>query len=175
MDRNLSTLCAVTLLLCVILANQVQLTLAPFVHARAVADRVEGSPDTTAQKIESPRKPAVHKPRATAGSSIPVTVTVVNLITGDDPVLPNAFYLDQNFPNPFNASTVVKYGVSLETPVLIEVFNVLGQRVAVLAEGVHSPGHYQATWDPSQRASGVYFYRMIAGEFRKSRHMIQLK
>ena len=178
MNRNTSTLCCLLLLLCLVLEGHVHLTLAPLAHARAVDSRPDSKPnttDTTPKTTESPKKRAGHKAQATAGSSIPVTVTVVNLTTGDEPVLPNSFFLDQNYPNPFNAATVIAYGVPEAAHVRIEVYNVLAQRVVTLADGVHAPGRYEATWDPKGLASGVYFYRMIAGSFRRTRHMIQLK
>jgi len=177
MNRNTSTLCCLLLLLCLVLAGHAQLTLAPLVHAEAVDTRPDLQTDTTktTKTTESPKKRAGHKAQATAGSSIPVTVTVVNLTTGDEPVLPNSFFLDQNYPNPFNAATVITYGVPEDAHVHIGVYNVLGQRVATLADGMHTPGRYEATWDPKGLASGAYFYRMIAGSFRRTRHMIQLK
>jgi hypothetical protein len=59
--------------------------------------------------------------------------------------------------------------------VRLEVFNVLGQRVATLADGVYAPGRYEATWKAEGHASGVFFYRMNAGALSRTRHMMQLK
>lgn len=175
MNRNTSTLCYLLLLLCMVLANQAQLTLAPFVYATSVASRPASEPDAVTRKGETRDRAGDDKPTSTAGSSIPVTVTVVDFTTDDGTILPNFFYLNQNYPNPFNAATVIEYGVSERRHVVIEVFNILGQRVSTLVDGVREPGRYEATWDPGELASGVYFCRMVAGRFNRTRQMIQLK
>jgi len=175
MDRKTSTFCYLLILLCMVLANQVQVTLAPFVYAKAVATRPDSQSDTATKDAEKHDGPGDRKPQAAAGSSIPVTVTVVDFTTDDGTILPNFFYLNQNFPNPFNASTLIAYGVSERRHVVIEVFNMLGQRVSTLVDGTREPGRYETTWDPGDLASGVYFCRMVAGRFHRTRHMIQLK
>jgi len=175
MDRKISTLCYLLLLLCLILAGQAQVTLAPFVYARTAGGRPGEPSDSTADTTKITVKGDGRKFHTTGGSSIPVTVTVVSLITSDDPILPNAFFLDQNYPNPFNAATVITYGVGETRRVKVEVFNVLGQHVATLVDAVKTPGRYQTTWDPGEAASGLYFCRMVAGRFHRTRQMIQLK
>ena len=157
------------------LAGHVQVTLAPFVHAGALGTSPQVPPDTAVDTQKSQDKSADQKTPADLSSSIAVTVTVVNLTTGDEPVLPHSFFLNQNFPNPFNAATVIAYGIPEEMHVRLDVFNVLGQHVATLADGVQAPGRYEATWDAEGNASGVFFYRMKAGSFSRTRHMIQLK
>jgi hypothetical protein len=87
-------------------------------------------------------------------------------LVGDDQV-PAHFLLDQNYPNPFNPSTVIRYGLPLDSKVSIEVFNVLGQRVRVLFHGEQSASYHLATWDATDDrsagvAAGVYFVRMAA-------------
>ena len=84
-------------------------------------------------------------------------------------VLPQAVALGQNYPNPFNPSTLIPYQLSATSPVRLEVFNVLGQRVATLVDGQQGAGSYVARWDGTDAAgrataSGVYFYRLtVAG------------
>lgn len=73
---------------------------------------------------------------------------------------PGAFSLGQNYPNPFNPSTRIPFSVAREERIALEVYNILGQRVAVLAEGVMQPGVYQAQFDARGLASGVYVYRL---------------
>ena len=80
-------------------------------------------------------------------------------------VLPQAVGLGQNYPNPFNPSTLIPYQLAATSPVRLEVFNVLGQRVATLVDGQQGAGAYVARWDGTDAAggaaaSGVYFYRL---------------
>ena len=75
--------------------------------------------------------------------------------------LPQSFSLEQNYPNPFNPSTVIAYAVPARSSVRIAVYNVLGQRVAELVNGIEAPGTHTVDWRPST-ASGVYICRMDA-------------
>lgn len=75
---------------------------------------------------------------------------------------PGEFSLGRNYPNPFNPSTRIPFSVPREERIVLEVFNVLGQRVAVLADGVLQPGEYQATFDAQGLSSGMYVYRMTS-------------
>ncbi len=74
--------------------------------------------------------------------------------------LPTVYTLEQNFPNPFNPTTHIQYGVPKPSRVVLEVYNALGQRVAVLQNGVQEAGIHQVRWDASGSASGLYFYRI---------------
>ena len=91
------------------------------------------------------------------------------LAAGGAWVLPRAVALGPNYPNPFNPSTLIPYQLSAHSPVRLEVFNVLGQRVATLVDGQQGAGSYVARWDGTDAAgravgSGVYFYRLtVAG------------
>ena len=91
------------------------------------------------------------------------------LAAGGAWVLPRAVGLGQNYPNPFNPSTLIPYQLSATSPVRLEVFNILGQRVATLVDDAQGAGAYVARWDGTDAAgraaaSGVYFYRLtVAG------------
>lgn len=81
--------------------------------------------------------------------------------------IPTAFSLGTNYPNPFNPSTTIEFGIPEDATVRLAVYNTLGQEIAVLADGDHSPGVYSVVWeargiDGSSASSGVYFYRMVA-------------
>jgi hypothetical protein len=89
--------------------------------------------------------------------------------------LPQNILLDQNFPNPFNPSTVVRYQLSAVSDVKLVVYDLLGREVAVLVNGRKAPGSYEATFDATGLASGVYFYRLTAGHFAQTRRMIVLR
>lgn len=99
---------------------------------------------------------------------------------------PSRYVLRQNYPNPFNSQTIILFEVpDLEGPlprVLVQVFNILGQKIKTLARGEHQAGRYQVTWDGTDDngervASGIYFYRLISldGNFVSSKKMILLK
>ena len=91
------------------------------------------------------------------------------LAVGGAFVLPSEVALGQNYPNPFNPSTLIPYQLATPSPVRLEVFNVLGQRVATLVDGEQGAGSYVARWDGTDAAggaaaSGLYFYRLtVAG------------
>jgi len=86
----------------------------------------------------------------------------------------------QNYPNPFNSTTMVKYGLAAESPVSITVYDILGRIVRSIDEGTRQPGYYQVIWDGknangSSVASGIYFYKIAAGEMTQIKRMLYLK
>ena len=85
------------------------------------------------------------------------------------------FVLSQNYPNPFNPSTVINFRIPKFSRVSLKVFNVLGQEVAVLLNEEKASGYYQVRWDASHVPSGIYFYRLQAGEFVETKKAILLK
>lgn len=89
--------------------------------------------------------------------------------------LANSFSLEQNFPNPFNPATKINYTVARRDRVTIKVFDVIGREVATLLNEDLSPGSYQVAFDATRLSSGVYYYRMTAGNFVETRKMIALK
>ncbi len=93
-----------------------------------------------------------------------------------DPVeLPAGYALYQNYPNPFNATTVIRYHLPEASPVRLEIFNTLGQRVARLQEETVHAGSHEVLFDASHLSSGVYIYRLQAGDFVKSRKLLLIK
>lgn len=89
--------------------------------------------------------------------------------------VPNAFFLYQNYPNPFNPVTVIEYSLPEPVRVRLEVFNMLGQRVKVLVDEQQAPGNYRARFDATDFSSGIYIYRLHAGEFVRTRQMTLIK
>jgi hypothetical protein len=85
------------------------------------------------------------------------------------------FRLDQNRPNPFNPSTMIEFAVPYACYVTLRVYNISGQEVASLVEGDHAAGTFNATWDASGLPSGIYFYRLAAGEHVQIKNMVLLK
>ena len=92
-----------------------------------------------------------------------------------DDALPDKFALDQNYPNPFNPVTMINYQLPMINDVDLSIYNLLGQRVATLVSERQSAGRYQVEWDASGFSSGVYYYRIKAGEFEQIRKMVLLK
>ena len=88
---------------------------------------------------------------------------------------PVEFSLAQNYPNPFNPSTVIAYALPQNAHVALEVFNALGQRVALLVDEVKEAGYHQARFDASNLASGVYIYKLSAGGFVDSKKLLLMK
>jgi len=89
--------------------------------------------------------------------------------------LPLETAFSQNHPNPFNPVTTIKFSLPEPGRVELLVFDLQGRRVATLADGELGAGDHQITWDASDQASGVYFYRLTAGDVRETRRMILLK
>ena len=88
--------------------------------------------------------------------------------------VPGRFALDQNYPNPFNPATVIGYTLPADSRVSLAVYNVLGQKVATLVNGPVAAGTHQVEWR-AQVSSGIYFYRLVAGNFTATKKMVLLK
>jgi hypothetical protein len=95
--------------------------------------------------------------------------------------IPGTFALDASYPNPFNPSATIRYSLPVAANVSLRVYDVLGQEVARLAEGMQAPGVKEARFDGSALPSGIYFYRMVAAPvsggqpFTDSRKMMLVK
>lgn len=89
--------------------------------------------------------------------------------------IPAEFDLSQNYPNPFNPATLIKYSIAKESLVKLAVFNNIGQHVASLVDQVMQPGKYSVTFDGTSFASGVYYYKLSAGNFTEIKKMILIK
>ncbi len=94
---------------------------------------------------------------------------------GENEALPLSFTLLQNYPNPFNPTTEISFSLPVASDVTISVYNMLGQTVAVAADEHMTAGHHTVTWDGSNVASGVYFYRLSTSEFTDTKKMMLLK
>jgi len=93
----------------------------------------------------------------------------------DNLPIPKYFLLHQNYPNPFNASTIVNYQLPLSNYVRLEIYNLLGQKVATLVDGKQKAGHKSVNWDASALSSGLYFYRLTVGDLAETRRMMLIK
>lgn len=88
-----------------------------------------------------------------------------DLLPGDSVIVPLNFYLKQNYPNPFNAITNITYSIKKPTRVQLKIFNVRGQLIEVLVDEFQETNEYTIQWDAFEYGSGVYFYRLQAGQF----------
>ncbi len=88
---------------------------------------------------------------------------------------PLSFSLEQNYPNPFNPSTTISYSLPTSSNVRIEIFNVLGKKVATLVNGYEYAGNHKVDWNAGRFASGIYFYKLSANNFSQVKKMILLK
>lgn len=89
--------------------------------------------------------------------------------------LPDDFSLSQNYPNPFNAQTTIEYCLPEQSLVSIDIFDLLGRRIETLVDEVKPAGLYRVTWHADNLPSGMYFCRITAGDFSKTRKMVLLK
>lgn len=85
------------------------------------------------------------------------------------------FSLFQNYPNPFNPITVIRYSLPKHSHVTLEIYNILGQKVATLVDGKQKAGYKTVRWNAGSFSSGIYFYRLQAGDFVETRKMMLLK
>ena len=101
-----------------------------------------------------------------------------NSVTGvkdNEFALPSNFSLAQNYPNPFNPSTQIEFTIPSMNHVTLKVYNVMGQEIAALLDENLERGRYKVPFDGSQLASGVYLYRIQAGNFTQSKKMLLVK
>ena len=89
--------------------------------------------------------------------------------------VPSEFALEQNYPNPFNPTTNIQFSIVNRQLAIVKVYDVLGQEVATLLNEVKDPGTYTVQFDGSGLSSGVYFYRLQAGEFVATKRLLLLK
>jgi len=112
----------------------------------------------------------IHNPAGIALYVNPLTVSVDG--KADNPI---TYELSQNYPNPFNSGTTIEFSIPYSEYISLKIFNVLGQEVTTLVSNELSSGKYKYTWDASDFASGVYFYKLEAENYTKMNKMIMIK
>ena len=106
---------------------------------------------------------------------IPVVLEHVTGISSSPVAVPGKFVLFPNYPNPFNPTTTIRYGLPHAAQVRLVVYNILGQRVATLVNRRQKAGYHSVVFDASALSSGIYFYELQAGSFRQIRKMVLMK
>jgi hypothetical protein len=93
----------------------------------------------------------------------------------DENSVPKNFELHQNYPNPFNPTTMIKYNLPKSSHVALKIYNLVGQEIATLVNELQSAGEYEITWQPKGLPSGLYFYKIQAGDFSETKKIILQK
>ena len=104
-----------------------------------------------------------------------VPSSMITAVTTTHNALPDEYVLLPNFPNPFNATTHLRFALPENGPVRLTIYNAAGQEVAVLVDGEQAAGWHEASWKAEGQASGVYFYRLKAEGFIGIRRMVLLE
>ncbi|MCX6134760.1 MAG: carboxypeptidase regulatory-like domain-containing protein [Ignavibacteriales bacterium] len=152
-----------------------------------IAELAPGSYSVTVDKVEYSATSATATPTydAVTGAADASTVSlnidaVVTDVAQEPGVIPESYVLEQNYPNPFNPSTQILFSMPKSERISLVVYNLLGQKVATLVEGLLEQGTHAVTWNGRdahgfQLSSGVYFYTLKTASFVASRRMVLLK
>src|SRR4030095_14617243 len=113
-----------------------------------------------------------------AGTSGGVYRRPLSELTGIKPIsneIPTQFSLSQNYPNPFNPKTIINFQLPMFNYVSLKIYDVLGREAAILVNEELKPGTYEVNWDASNYPSGVYYYKLSAGDYSEAKKMILIK
>jgi hypothetical protein len=89
--------------------------------------------------------------------------------------LPSSYSLSQNYPNPFNPATKIRYALPASSFVELKIFDILGNEITTLVKGEQTAGYHETEFNSGNLSSGIYFYRMQAGDYSISKKMILMK
>jgi photosystem II stability/assembly factor-like uncharacterized protein len=119
----------------------------------------------------------------TIGYTVGSLGTILKTTTGGEPIgikpisreILNKFYLSQNFPNPFNPRTVINYELPVAELIRLTIYDILGREVEAVVNEIQRAGKYQVSWDAGKYASGIYFYKLSAGDYKMTKKMVLIK
>jgi hypothetical protein len=109
------------------------------------------------------------------GTSLSVMTAIIGTPTGvTEPVavIPKDYKLDQNFPNPFNPSTMINYSIPKNSYVTLKIYDMLGREVSSLVNEYKEAGEYSYNFSGKEYSSGIYFYKLTAGDFTSTKKMM---
>ncbi len=114
------------------------------------------------------------------GIRVRTSPTLSVSVDEDGELLPYSFNLKDNYPNPFNPTTTIEYTIPVKSKVEISIFNLLGQKVKTIVNGEKSSGDHNVDWDGTDAtgdkvSSGIYLYRIVAGDNRQTKKMMFIK
>ncbi|NQT25749.1 tandem-95 repeat protein [candidate division KSB1 bacterium] len=112
---------------------------------------------------------------ASASDTLHINLMISGVESARIGAAPKVFELYENYPNPFNPATTIRYGLPKPSRVRIQIYNVLGRQVATLMNEEMRPGMYEIHWDATGFSSGIYFYKIKAGEWQQVKRMLLLK
>lgn len=110
-----------------------------------------------------------------SGKILKTTNGGITFIGKQNNEVPEQFILNQNYPNPFNPSTNISFSIPSRVSVKVQVFDITGKMVSEPVNEILDPGNYQVTYNASKISSGIYYYRLTAGDFSETRKMIYIK
>jgi hypothetical protein len=121
--------------------------------------------------------------RIKSGEEVEIRNDAINKLIISDDIVPEAYSLEQNYPNPFNPSTKIRYSIPIiiysetnqSTQITLKVYDVLGNEVATLVNEEKSAGSYEVKFDTAGLSSGIYFYKMQAGDYVEIKKMVLVK
>lgn len=102
-------------------------------------------------------------------------IGTISAVNKDIDLAPKTYSISQNFPNPFNPSTVITYSIPVSSNVIINVYNVLGELITTLVNENQEAGIYKVNFDAQGLSNGVYFYKIQAGNYTETKKMLLLK
>ena len=116
-----------------------------------------------------------------ASDTISVIIDVIAPVgIANEGLIPLEYSLSNNYPNPFNPSTTISYGLPRQSDLTLIIYNIMGQEIMRWDESNVQPGYYQKTWNGRNKfgisvSSGVYYYKIIVGDFVQTKKMVLLK
>ncbi len=90
-------------------------------------------------------------------------------------MIPKRFVLNENYPNPFNPTTTLSFAIPVDSEVFLSVYNLQGREFTTLIDANMEAGYHSIVWDANSYASGVYFVKMVAGEFVNTQKLMLVK
>lgn len=134
--------------------------------------------DYSWRDVDAPGRVLVYRLRIVdqdGSNTVSHEVQVNTPLAADAEALPTEYSLDQNFPNPFNPVTIIRYQLPQRSQVTLKVYDIFGGEVATLVDGIQEPGVKKITFDPRSLASGVYLYRLRAENFVSVKKMLFIR